>query len=239
MLRWMLITALVLPASIRAETLIFSEYSYLRHLGSVEEVPVYRVVTDALARVGYDYEVRFAPVKRAIYQADSGGSDGLLFQPYRLKEQYPNLVRVEYQLFSTSIYLYADNKPRAYDICKQRIGMLSGYEQIAIQLSDMFNCDKPIQPFYAKYLHQLNNMMQGGRLDWISAPEALEQYLSAQRQTPLYRLEESDINISIYMYLSARNHHLAKPIAQALEQTYHELGITSDKFPFSNYPERK
>ncbi len=237
MLRWVVIWGLFLPAFINADTLVFSEFGYVRHLGAVEEVPVYRILSKALARIGYDYEVQFEPVKRAIYHAESGITDGLLFQSYRLKERYPSLVRVEYQLFSTSIYFYGLKEPQDFDVCRQRIGMVSGYEVIVSRFSRLFDCDKPIQPYYGKHLQQLSNMMQVGRLDWIAAPEAIEGYLNSQREDPLYRLEESDISISIYMYLSAHNQHLAKPLAQALEQTYSELGISSDDFPFSDFPE--
>jgi hypothetical protein len=235
MLRWIVIVGLCLPAFIRAETLVFSEYGYIKHLGPVEDQPVYDIIGKALGRVGYDFEVRFEPVKRAVHDTLSGKTDGLLFQPYMLKEVHPSLIRVEYQLLSASLYLYSIHEPihgsihqpKAYDICKQRLGMMLGYDDLASQLSRLYDCDNPIQPHYGQQLQQMINMMQGDRLDWVLIPELLGSYLSSERENPLYRLVESEITVPIYMYLNEHNKLLAEPIAEALRQTYIEHGINS------------
>lgn len=232
MLRWILIIGLCLPAYIRAETLVFSEYGYVKHLGPVEDQPVYRIVSEALARVGYDFEVRFDPVKRAIHDALSGKTDGLLFQPYTLKEMLPRLIRVEFQLFEASIYFYSVQKPEAYDICNQRLGMVLGYDDLASQFAQLYECKNPIQPHYGQQLQQMINMIQADRLDWVVAPEVLEPYLNSEREKPLYRLQESEIKVPLYMYLNERNKHLAEPIAEALKQIYQEKGINSKNVHF-------
>lgn len=227
MWRWVLIIVLCLPVFTRAETLVFSEYGYIKHLGPVEDQPLYDIIGKALARIGYDFEVRFEPRKRAVHESLSGKTDGLLFQTEKVQEVHPSLIRVDYELFDASIYLYSIQEPKAYDICKQRLGMMLGYDDFSSQLARIFGCDNPMQSYYGHQLQQMINMMRGDRLDWVLMPEALEPYLNSDRETPLYRLKESKITVPIYMYLNEHNKHLAKPIANALKQTYEEQGITS------------
>jgi hypothetical protein len=234
MFRWLLCCLVLLSGSIKAETLVFSEFDYINRMGNPEDQIWYEIIEEAVFRIGHDFEVKLESGRRPIHDALSGHSDGLLFQASSFKELFPDLIQVEYQLSVVPLYLYAINKPEQLDICNEEVGMLEGFDNFAVRLSTLFNCEKPMQPHYGSYLRQMIMMMQAERLDWVVAPVMMEPFLNAHVEGDLYRLQASEINIPVFMYLSAHNKHLAVPLAEAIRSVYEERGIDNS----SPYPIR-
>lgn len=232
--RWLLSCLVLLSGSIKAETLVFSEFDYINRMGNPEDQIWYEIIEEAVSRIGYDFEVKFESGRRPIHDALSGLSDGLLFQSQSFKELFPDLVQVDYQLSVVSLYLYALDKPEQLDICSDEVGMLEGFDNFAVRLSTLFECEKAIQPHYGSYMRQMIMMMQADRLDWMVAPVMMEPFLNAHVEGELYRLQASEIKIPVFMYLSAHNKHLAVPLAEAIQSVYKERGIDNQ----SHYPIR-
>ncbi len=232
--RWLLSCLVLLSGTIKAETLVFSEFDYINRMGNPEDQVWYEIIEEAVFRIGYDFEVKFESGQRPIHDALSGLSDGLLFQSQSFKELFPDLIQVEYQLSVVPLYLYAIDKPPQLDICNDNVGMLEGFDNFAVRLSTLFQCEKPIQPHYGSYMRQMIMMMQAERLDWLVAPVMMEPLLNAHVEGELYRLQASEIKIPVYMYLSAHNKHLAVPLAEAIQSVYNERGIDNQ----GHYPIR-
>lgn len=213
-----------------ADKLVFTEYDFIGRLGAPEDQLWYENIEEALNRLGHDFEVRFEPGKRAIHQALSGNSDGLLFQSPMLKELFPSLVRVEFQLAAMPIYLYSLKQREIDNICTHRIGMLMGFDEFSGRLQQLFQCPEPLSPYYGHYLKKMLMMLKSERLDWLLAPVVMEPYLNAHVEKQLYRLGASEISLPIYMYLSQKNHSLAEPLSQALADVYREREVDNNSY---------
>jgi hypothetical protein len=219
------------------EKLIFTEFDYLGRVSPQHYQLWFSIIDDAVGRLGYEFEVRFEPGRRAIHETLSDRSDGLLFQSPSLKKSYPKLVRVEYQLFRVPLYLYGLKEPKQRNFCNQKIGMLLGFDEFSQTLKTVFKCDSAIEPHYGNYFRQLLMMIQADRLDWVLAPIIMEPYLNTIVDQKMYRLQTSEIQHPVFMYLSAHNKKLAEPLAASLSDVYRERGIDNNNHTFLLSPD--
>ncbi|BFM18122.1 hypothetical protein R50073_43050 [Maricurvus nonylphenolicus] len=210
--------------------MVFTEYDFIGRLGAPEDQLWYDNIQEALKRLGHDFDVRFEPGKQAIHHALSGQSDGLLFQSPMLKELFPSLVRVEFQLAVVPIYLYGMKERELDSICEQRIGMLMGFDEFSVRLQELFQCPKPVTPHYGHYMKKMLMMLKSEQLDWFLAPVVMEPFLNAHVDKQFYRLGASEIKLPVYMYLSEQNQALAEPLSEALAEVYREKGVDNTSY---------
>ena len=219
-------------------SLIFSAASYSNQntltFNRPDNVPQANYVLELLSlaykEIGYDIHlIDFSP-QNALRAANNGVLDGQLGRDSSIEIDFPNLLRVDFELFKFKLLLYKN--------CQQSI--LERLDNIAI----LANC--PIQAQYIKNTHfdgnvievknlstQLNLLTQGKvkgilLLDFASDNQPINQHgLCYQKEvlrvTPVYH------------YLNKRHAHLIDGLKTALNKLHNNGTIYALKAKYNMY----
>lgn len=183
------------------------------------------LLEEAFSRNGYKFNVKYYPSPRSLLMSNSGKEDGELHRVYEFHKisngKYKNLIRIESQLMSVYLAVFATNNSSSIhdwsDLKGKKIGYLRGRKNVEKHLKPSTLANNTIFPQSSE--EGLFRMLLKGRLDYVIS-ESYEgnRLINANKALKgikeIVKLEKTNI----YAYANKKHRKLARKIAQTLQQ---------------------
>jgi polar amino acid transport system substrate-binding protein len=178
-----------------------------------------RVLKEAYARLGIDFEFRELPEVRAMVTANEGGTDGEFERFAGLEQTYPNLVMIPVPIGSVDIVVYTKETDFAvegwHSLAPYTIGIVRGFKLIEANTEGMHvEAVTTVEQAFLK--------LNAGRSDVVVESRSAQCMLKDFNVSGIRVLEPPLDQLVLYHYLHRRHTALAAKLEAVLTRMEQE-----------------
>lgn len=163
-----------------------------------------RTLREAYSNIGYTLEFKITPSRRALFEADSGVTDGVTARIIGIEKDYPNLVRIDTHICMSHLHIISKkslpikthNDLRHYKL---------GYSLGNIAEDNLVKKHQLTKSLVVVSEDSLTKMLDKGRLDIIIITNRQYKRYSDLEREKLITYTELKIKNPLYHYLNKKN----------------------------------